>query len=109
MEQTVRTICPYCGVGCGLTVKTRDGRVVEVRGDKEHPSTLGGICPKGAQIGEIISTSNRLTKAQIRADRSGEFQTVTLDGALQHVAEEFRDIIQAYGPDAVAFYISGQL
>lgn len=109
MEQTVRTICPYCGVGCGLAVKTRDGRVVEVRGDKEHPSTLGGICPKGAQIGEIVSTPNRLTKAQIRTDRSGEFQAVSLDNALRHVAGEFRDIIKEHGPDAVAFYISGQL
>jgi anaerobic selenocysteine-containing dehydrogenase len=50
MEKTVKTICPYCGVGCGLTVKVRDGTITEVRGDKSNPSSLGGICPKGAQI-----------------------------------------------------------
>jgi anaerobic selenocysteine-containing dehydrogenase len=109
MENIVRTICPYCGVGCGLAVKVRDGKIVEVKGDKAHPSSLGGICPKGAQIDEIIATPNRLTKAQMRIDRSGPFQPSTMNAALSHVAGEFRDIIATHGTDAVAFYISGQL
>ena len=109
MENTIRTICPYCGVGCGLAVKIRDGRIVEVKGDKAHPSTLGGICVKGAQVGEIVATPNRLATAHIRGDRAGPFQPATLDQALAHTAGEFRDIIQTHGPDAVAFYISGQL
>ena len=109
MEQTVKTICPYCCVGCGLAVKVRDGKIVEVKGDKTHPSTLGGICPKGAQIAEIIATPDRLTTAQIRSDRAASFAPVTLDAALAHVAEKFHAIIREHGPDAVAFYISGQL
>lgn len=109
METAVKTICPYCGVGCGLAVKIRDGKIVEVKGDKTHPSSLGGICPKGAQIAEIIATPNRLTTAQIRADRAAPFAPVSLDAALSHVAGKFRDIIREHGPDAVAFYISGQL
>ncbi|HLZ54866.1 MAG TPA: molybdopterin-dependent oxidoreductase, partial [Verrucomicrobiae bacterium] len=109
MESTVRTICPYCGVGCGLLVKVRDGRVVEVKGDRAHPSTLGGICVKGAHVGGIVATSNRLITAQTRGDRAGPFQPVSLDQALTHTADEFRDIIRAHGSDAVAFYISGQL
>ncbi|MEK7678016.1 MAG: hypothetical protein AAB676_19465, partial [Verrucomicrobiota bacterium] len=67
MEKTVKTICPYCGVGCGLAVTVRAGRVVQVRGDKDHPSTLGHLCPKGAQVAQIIATPNRLTTAQTRA------------------------------------------
>ena len=59
MDTAVKTICPYCGVGCGLAVKVREGRIVEVKGDKTHPSTLGGICPKGAQIDQIIATPDR--------------------------------------------------
>jgi ferredoxin-nitrate reductase len=109
MENVVRTICPYCGVGCGLAVKVRDGKIIEVKGDKAHPSSLGGICPKGAQLDEIIATPNRLTTAQMRTDRSGPFQPTTVAGALGHVAAEFREIIDAHGPDSVAFYISGQL
>jgi anaerobic selenocysteine-containing dehydrogenase len=109
MQTAVKTICPYCGVGCGLAVKVCDGRIVEVKGDKTHPSTLGGICPKGAQIDQIIATPDRLTRAQMRSERSANFLPVELNWALAHVAAEFRDIIRHHGRDAVAFYISGQL
>ncbi len=109
MESTVKTICPYCGVGCGLAVKVHDGKIVEVRGDKTHPSTLGGICPKGAQIDEIVATPNRLTNAQLRATAALPFTQVSLDRALSHVAMRFREIIHEHGRDAVGFYISGQL
>jgi anaerobic selenocysteine-containing dehydrogenase len=109
MENVVRTICPYCGVGCGLAVKVRAGRVVEVKGDKEHPSTRGGICPKGAQVDEIINAPNRLTAALGREDRAQLFAPLPLDAALGRVAERFQRIIHDHGPDAVAFYVSGQL
>lgn len=109
MENVIRTICPYCGVGCGLTVKIRDGRIVEVRGDKLHPSTQGAVCVKGAHAGEIVSTPNRLTTAQIRGERAGSFRPVSLEAALAHSTGQFQDIIARHGPDAVAFYISGQL
>lgn len=102
-ERTVKTICPYCGVGCGLLVKVRDGRITDVKGDKEHPSSLGGICNKGALIDQIITTPNRLTRAQVHG------QPVALDEALQFVAGKFRKIIHEHGRDAVAFYVSGQL
>ena len=109
MEKTVKTICPYCGVGCGLAVKVRAGRVVEVKGDKEHPSTRGGICPKGAQLDEIIRAPNRLTSALWRDDRAQPFAPTTLDAALGRVADKFKQIIHDHEPDAVAFYVSGQL
>ena len=109
MESHVTTICPYCGVGCGLVVKVRDGRVVEVKGDKNHPSSLGGICPKGAQIDEIINTDSRLVAAQVRRKRSEPFVKTGLDDALVHIAKEFRSILRAHGPEAIGFYISGQL
>lgn len=109
MDRLVKTICPYCGVGCGLLAKVRDGRIVDIRGDKEHPSTLGGICPKGAQLDEIVATPNRLKHAQLRATNTLPFTPVSLDRALSHVALRFREIIHRHGPDAVAFYVSGQL
>jgi anaerobic selenocysteine-containing dehydrogenase len=109
METTVKTVCPYCGVGCGLVAKVRDGRITDIRGDKEHPSSLGGICPKGAQLDEIVATPNRLTHAQLRADAKLLFTRVNLDRALSHVALRFREIIHKHGRDAVAFYISGQI
>ncbi|MBI2929790.1 MAG: nitrate reductase [Verrucomicrobia bacterium] len=109
MDRNVKTICPYCGVGCGLAVKLRDGRIVEVRGDKEHPSTHGAICPKGALLGEIVNTPNRLTTALWREGRNQAFAPTSLDDALGRIAHKFKDLIRQHGSDAVAFYISGQL
>ena len=109
METTVKTICPYCGVGCGLAVKVRDGHIVAVKGDKDHPSTRGGICNKGAQIDQIINTPNRLSSALWRDYRSMPFMSVGIDTALSLVAGQFKKIIRQHGPDAIAFYISGQL
>jgi anaerobic selenocysteine-containing dehydrogenase len=107
--ENMKTICPYCGVGCGLAVKVRDGRIVEVRGDKEHPSTHGGICPKGAQIDQIIDTPNRLRMAWWREKRSEPFQPSSVDDALDRLATRYREILRRHGPDAIGFYVSGQL
>jgi anaerobic selenocysteine-containing dehydrogenase len=109
METVTRTVCPYCGVGCGLVVQARDGRITQVRGDKEHPSTQGGICPKGAQIGGIVNTPNRLVAAQWRDARDQPFAPLGLDDALDRLAARYSEIIRHSGPDAVAFYVSGQL
>lgn len=109
MDRTVKTICPYCGVGCGLEVTLRGGVIAQVRGDKSHPSTLGMLCPKGAQVGQIVTTPNRLTQAQLR-DRDGTaFRRVPLDQALAHVAGRLGVIRAAHGPEAIGFYVSGQL
>lgn len=109
METTVKTICPYCGVGCGLSVKVRDNRIVDVKGDKEHPANFGSLCTKGATVDQTIDTPNRLKFAQIRFNRSDPFEPVPLDGALEHLAEKYRSIFRDHGRDAVAFYVSGQL
>ena len=65
MDSTVKTLCPYCGVGCGIAVKVRGGKIVAVKGDHDHPSTLGAICNKGATLGEIVATPNWLTRAHL--------------------------------------------
>jgi anaerobic selenocysteine-containing dehydrogenase len=109
MNTTVKTICPYCGVGCGLSVKVRNGQMVEVKGDRDHPANYGSLCAKGATVKQIVNTSNRLAYAQIRANRSQGFEQVGFSAALARVATKFRDIIDRHGPDAVAFYVSGQL
>jgi anaerobic selenocysteine-containing dehydrogenase len=96
-------------VGCGLVAKVRDGRILGVRGDKDHPSTRGGICSKGAQLDPIVHTKNRLASAQWRANRDEEFQAAGLEGTLVRLAQKLREVLRKHGPDAVAFYVSGQL
>src|SRR6185369_10511186 len=99
----IRTTCPYCGVGCGV-VATPDGRGgAEVTGDAAHPANLGRLCSKGAALGETLGLEDRLLHPEIDGRR------VSWDTALDTVAQGFADIIARHGPDAVAFYVSGQL
>jgi len=99
----VRTTCPYCGVGCGVLAKAGDDATASVRGDPDHPANRGRLCSKGAALGETVDLEGRLLTPRIN-DRQ-----VSWGAALDHVAAGFRRIIAAHGPDAVAFYVSGQL
>lgn len=96
----MKTTCPYCGVGCGVEVNALDATV---SGDRQHPSNFGRLCVKGAALGETLSHDGRLLWPQISGQR------VSMDAALNHVAGGFRRIIDQHGPQAVAFYVSGQL
>jgi assimilatory nitrate reductase catalytic subunit len=98
-----RTTCPYCGVGCGV-VATPDGKGgAEIAGDHQHPANRGRLCSKGAALGETLSLDDRLLHPEIDGRR------VSWDAALDAVADGLRDTIARHGPDAVAFYVSGQL
>lgn len=99
----VRTTCPYCGVGCGILASVDGQGSVSVRGDPEHPANFGRLCSKGAALGETVDLDNRLLYPQVRGE------TADWDTALGYVAGEFNRIIDTHGPEAVAFYVSGQL
>ena len=106
--QVVRTTCPYCGVGCGvLAVPDRDGGVT-ISGDPAHPANAGRLCSKGAALAETLSLDQRLLHPMMR-QADGSLVAVDWDAALDAVANGLRAIIERDGPDAVAFYLSGQL
>jgi anaerobic selenocysteine-containing dehydrogenase len=102
-------MCPYCGVGCGLLVRVDDGRVTRVKGDPDHPANFGDVCAKAVHLPPALRTDDRLLYPQIRARRDAERTRVPWELALRFTADRFREIIAAHGPDAVAFYASGQL
>lgn len=103
VPQTVRTTCPYCGVGCGiLATRAADG-AVSIEGDPDHPANFGRVCSKGAALGETATLEGRLLHPQIGGRRAD------WDEALDLVARTFTDTIARHGPESVAFYISGQL
>ena len=103
MNPSVRTTCPYCGVGCGvLATAGVDGATV-IAGDSLHPANFGRLCSKGAALGETLGLGGRLLRPRI-ADRETSWEE-----ALQYVAGGFKRIIERHGPEAVAFYVSGQL
>ena len=99
----VRTTCPYCGVGCGV-LATPDGRGgAAIAGDAAHPANLGRLCSKGAALGETLDLDGRLLEPLI------DGAPVSWDAALDTVADSLQTTIAQHGPQAVAFYVSGQL
>jgi len=103
------TLCPYCGVGCGLLVEVRDGRVARVRGDPAHPSSRGDICAKAVHLPPTLNTDDRLLYPQMRTRRDRTLRRVPWELAVRTVAERLGQIVAEHGSDAVAVYASGQL
>jgi ferredoxin-nitrate reductase len=104
-----QTICPYCGVGCRLDLDGRLGVALKVRGVADAPANLGRLCAKGVLVGETVDTPDRLKRPLWRPDRRSPLRAADWDTVLRHVADRFRALITRHGPDAVAFYGSGQL
>ena len=99
----VATTCCYCGVGCGVLAKVeKKNEIVAVRGDPSHPANRGLLCSKGLSLHKA-DPAFRALYPEIGNRR------VTWDHALDFVSTKFRETIGQHGPDAVAFYISGQL
>lgn len=105
----VSSICCYCGIGCGVLIEADAGRITGVRGDPAHPASRGKLCTKGAALALSAQASGRALFPELRAARASPRRRVGWDTALDHIAEKFRAVIDEHGPDAVAFYISGQL
>jgi sulfite reductase (NADPH) flavoprotein alpha-component len=118
LSREIKTLCPYCGVGCGLIASSDGVRISKVRGDPKHPANLGKLCPKGASVAQTVDVATRLKTAFIR-DREGEapseptsrpsFTAVPPSVAIRHAARRLNQIIQTHGPESVGFYLSGQM
>ncbi|WP_405358876.1 bifunctional nitrate reductase/sulfite reductase flavoprotein subunit alpha [Kitasatospora sp. NBC_00085] len=112
---TVKTVCSYCGVGCGVlldvTTDAATGRraVVKASGDKGHPANLGRLCTKGATSADMLAATGRLGTALVRAERGAEPAATDVDEAIAATARRLREILDEHGPDALAFYVSGQM
>jgi assimilatory nitrate reductase catalytic subunit len=98
----IKTTCPYCGTGCGVDVRVT-GSTVQVQGDASHPTNAGKLCVKGSALGDTVGPQGRLLHPSVNGVRS------SWDAALDHVAATFTQVIRDHGPDAVAFYVSGQI
>ncbi|MBM7442261.1 bifunctional nitrate reductase/sulfite reductase flavoprotein subunit alpha [Streptomyces sp. HB132] len=110
----VRTVCSYCGVGCGMVLDIGmgpDGRrtVLKAAGDKAHPANGGRLCTKGATSAEMLAAPGRLTTPLVRADRSEEPAPAPMEAAVRETARRLRAIVDEHGPDALALYVSGQM
>jgi formate dehydrogenase major subunit len=82
-----RSVCPYCGVGCGQLIFHKDGKLVSIEGDPQSPISRGHLCPKGANSYELLTHSGRLTKVKYRAPYSTRWRELDLETAMDMVAE----------------------
>ncbi|HAJ71114.1 MAG TPA: nitrate reductase [Methylophilaceae bacterium] len=108
VRQTKSTCC-YCGVGCGVIIKTENNQIVDVKGDPSHPANFGRLCTKGSTLHLSAKLDARALYPEMRTQRGALRERVTWDASLDYVVDKFADTIEKYGPDSVAFYISGQL
>jgi formate dehydrogenase major subunit len=86
-SQIARTVCPYCGVGCGQLVYHDGARLLGIEGDPESPINQGTLCPKGSASYELLTHSRRLSKVMYRAPRSDSWQELDLGRAMQMIAD----------------------
>lgn len=89
--QHTTTICPYCAVGCGLIVHTKNGKVVNIEGDTEHPINKGSLCSKGSALFQVVNNDLRLTKVQYRAPKSDKWEEKSWDWAIERIAKLMKE------------------
>ncbi|MCG3872086.1 molybdopterin-dependent oxidoreductase [Psychrobacter sp. Ps7] len=128
---TIRTTCPYCGVGCGVLANVNETEVLSVKGDPEHPANFGKLCSKGSALVQTLGTARRLTEPYYQNKQAvmQQYQPLQLDNdfnakrksdkplieqtdwetVLEDVASRLNDTIDKYGRDSIMFYVSGQL
>lgn len=105
----VSSVCCYCGTGCGVLIETDAGNITSVRGDPDHPANRGRLCTKGTTLALAAQSGGRALYPELRENRQALRTRVSWDTALDTAAERFATVIREHGPDAVGFYISGQL
>ena len=113
-KQTVKSVCPYCGVGCGIVMEVAAGRVVKLSGDKDHPANFGRLCTKGTTCSEAIAVDGRMDRAYVRRLDNQDRDTrdhvpAPMDVAIAEAAKRLCAIRDTHGPDAIALYVSGQM
>lgn len=102
----IKSVCPYCGVGCGIILLVEDGKLMGLKPDKSHPVSLGNLCPKGATAYEFVNHPDRLLKPLI--NRGGDFEEVSWDEAYAYIASEFKRLKQEHGNDSLAVISSSR-
>ena len=94
--KVAKSVCPYCGVGCGQLIYHKHGRLVAIEGDPESPISQGNLCPKGAASFQLLTHARRETKVKYRAPRASAWREISLDRAMDMVADRFGNHASAH-------------
>ncbi|PCI29678.1 MAG: periplasmic nitrate reductase subunit alpha [SAR324 cluster bacterium] len=108
-----KSVCRFCGTGCGIQVATKDGKIVSVKGDPQSPVNRGLNCVKGYFNAKILYGKDRLTQPLLRKtngkfDKKGKFTPVSWDEAFEIMAEKAKKTLKEKGPTGLALFGSGQ-
>ena len=90
-DAVVKSVCPFCAVGCGQDVYVKDGRVVQIEGDDDSPVSRGRLCPKGSASKQLVTNPGRITSVLHRKPYATEWEEIDLDTALEMVADRVLD------------------
>ncbi|MBS4192992.1 molybdopterin-dependent oxidoreductase [Bacillus sp. FJAT-49705] len=102
----VKTVCGYCGTGCGLILEVDQNKIVKIRGDKDAPVNKGQTCVKGSFAYEYVHANSRLTSPLIR--KAGKLVETTWNEAYQFIVEKLKDIKSQFGPDAITMFATAR-
>jgi len=86
-DRVVRSICPYCAVGCGQLVFVRDGRVTQIEGDRDSPISRGRLCPKGSATEQLVNSPFRERTARYRRPHGSDWESIPLERAMDMIAD----------------------
>lgn len=106
VNKKVKTICGYCGTGCGLVLEVENNKIVRIRGDREAPVNKGQTCVKGAFAYEYVHAPDRLKEPMLR--KNGKLEAVSWEEALSFVSGKLGDIKTSFGPESIAMFASAR-
>jgi formate dehydrogenase major subunit len=86
-DRVARSVCPYCAVGCGQRVYVKDEQVIQIEGDPDSPVNRGRLCPKGAASKQLVTGPGRETKVKYRRPYGTEWEELSLDQAMDMIAD----------------------
>jgi formate dehydrogenase major subunit len=90
-DAVVRSICPYCAVGCGQRVHVKNGAVIQIEGDPDSPISRGRLCPKGSASKQLVTSDSRLRRVRYRRPHGTEWEDLDLDTAMDMIADRVLD------------------
>jgi formate dehydrogenase major subunit len=99
-QHVVKSVCPYCAVGCGQLVYVRDGKVDQIEGDPDSPISRGRLCPKGSASKSLVTSPLRLDKVKYRRPYASEWEELELDDAMEMIADRVLETRRATWEDA---------
>jgi len=102
----VKSVCPYCGVGCSLFLKVEKGKVAGVQPDREHPVSKGELCIKGATVDKVVNSKERLRYPLVK--KNGKLVKTTWENAIKIVADKFFEIKMRYGQNSLGVFSSAK-